>query len=259
MIIREGKLMDSEIDTRHDGFPIEYMRKRVKDPSLLLVFMPAALPHQRPDPNRKYFSRWAWRDLWPQAEVISILDPSVLHDSRLTGGWFLHRQIDFTASISNLVQGILNEIGLPVSRTIFYGSSLGGFGGLMCASNLRGSHVIAEIPQIMVRNWHTVATKPIEQFILHEPLSAFEARHPERMDVFERFQINGFIPSFQVISNLGDRSIEDQLSLLERCRTSSMEVEGRQELHLLNAVEGHKVLPKLHAKQYIDAACNSLD
>ncbi|MFC0675711.1 hypothetical protein [Brachybacterium hainanense] len=139
---------------------------------------------------------------------------------------------------------------MPARKVIFYGSSLGGFGAL-CGASAAAAHAVAEVPQIDVRNWFPGAVKKIEDHIIHVPMDAYGARHPERVDVWSRFMVEASIPSFVILTNELDRSFQDQLSLIARVREHPRYAGEDAELVVTARTRGHQVLAKQQAVELI--------
>lgn len=133
--------------------------------------------------------------------------------------------------------------GIPAHRVIYYGSSLGGYAALAAAS-AGHAHAIAEVPQIDFQNWFPGAVKKVEDHILGTPIEQFRAKHPERVDVWERFQFEGHIPSFTIYTNEADKSFSDQVALIGKVRESALYKGGNVELVITARTKGHQVLVK---------------
>lgn len=233
------------VDNRLAKLPIHYMRTRRPNADSIIVLMPAALPHDRPDRARKYYTRWNWRNEWRSSEVIAFSDPALQQDERLNGAWYVHPSYDVTGSLCEIVSDVAAEYKIGPEDIIFYGSSLGGFGSLACASNLQGSYALAEVPQTEIQNWIPLAGKHIESYITQTPLPVYRQKHPEQLSTLHRFLTNHYVPNFTIVTNLGDPSYNDQITLMKWCRSTQIDKGKKgQELIITNSLDGHKVFEK---------------
>lgn len=231
-------------DDRLTDLPIYYLSNHRDDADSMIVLMPSALPAAREDRARRSYARWSWHTAWPRSLVIAFADPALQLSKDLDGGWFIHPEHDVLATISKVASEIAEAAAIPPNRVIFYGSSLGGFGALSSAAHMPGARAVAEVPQINVGNWSVAAVTAIEDHILHRPISAFEAEHPERIRIHDRFKYAGLVPPLRIISNQADSMIADQTELLAWCHSSVMPRLGEQILDLTQLVVGHKTLPR---------------
>lgn len=225
-----------------EGLSIDYAITERAQPQSLLVFMPAALDKDRPDRSRPTFSRWSWANHFSDSTVISIADPALAISPELDAAWFLHDELDLIALISQFISEYARAHSIPEGNILFYGTSLGGFAALACASLIPGSTASAEVPQIDVENW--LLNKPeqlaaIEQHLLRgESLSAFRAIHPERVNLRDRFRQAGRVPNFLIHTNPGDQSYNDQKNLIEWITESDLPTTGA-ELLVTTRLNGH--------------------
>ena len=97
-------------DLRLDGLPIDYIRSFRKDPSSLVVLMPAALGGGREDRSEIFYTRGRWESEWPESEVVVFADPAMGIDQRLNGAWFMSRNHDVIAAFADIVQEIAQEM-----------------------------------------------------------------------------------------------------------------------------------------------------
>ena len=153
-------------DTRLKDLPIQYAFIEPRSPQSAVILMPAARTKAQTDRNRAYFPRWSWAEKWPQSLVITLADPVLSAFPRLDGGWFVHPDHDVLHAIAVVIDELITDRGIPPQRTTFYGSSLGGYGAIGAATELRGSRAIAEVPQIDVQEWMPKFVSDIEENVL---------------------------------------------------------------------------------------------
>ncbi len=184
--------------------------KREESSSVLLCLLPSAQNSNMPV-KEVFFSRWKWHSKFP-FNVINISDPA-LKEHKLHGTWFLDKTTDHIKNISEFVSKTAKILGLE--KIIFYGSSMGGFSALMCASEVKNSYAIAEVPQLDLRKYFFKNAISLleEKNLSNENIDSFYERHPERVSVIERFNKNSKIPNAMIITNRMDQEFIDHLNL----------------------------------------------
>lgn len=207
--------------------------------------MPAALSASAATRNPNQLSRFTWESRLPDHHVIALADPALGMDDSILGAWFLHPTTDLLEEMSTIVREHASSLGILNEEILFYGSSLGGYGALSMASFIPGSSAIAEIPQIDVAQWHVAsAIRAMEEKILGVSFENFRTTHAERINLLNRFEKNGTIPPFAIITNKNDASYAMQTSfmnLLENCPTKKI---GQQLLISTDIVSGHRALSR---------------
>ena len=73
-------------------------------------------------------------------------DPAIRVDNRLNGAWFINPEYDIIETIAAIVKENADTSGIPHSRIVFYGSSLGGSGAIAAAAHIPGSQAVSEGP-----------------------------------------------------------------------------------------------------------------
>lgn len=200
-------------------FELHYAITERKKPASLLVFMPSALDALRPDRGRPHFARWSWANHFPKTTVISIADPALAASPSLDAAWYIHHEYDFVALIAEFISEYAQSNSIPFEKILFYGTSLGGFGALACASLIPGSRASAEVPQIDVGNWLSDKAQQQESIECHllqgRTLNELRTDFPERLNLKHRFLAAGRVPDFLIHSNPGDQSYIDHKELIE--------------------------------------------
>lgn len=232
--------MTEYVDTRLTGLPIRFVANDNWNASSILVLMPAALQADRSNRKMPVYARWSWHDSWPNSLVIAFADPAMQQNVELDGAWFLHPVHDVTQALADIVGEFADRSKVSREKIVFYGSSLGGFGALCCASHLVGARALADVPQIDIQNWIPKAIGKLERLVLQESLTEFRSRHPERISVTERFIYEAHIPAFKIISNLQEPSLKDQQRLIDWCSQSSLTKTGTQSIEMNAEVSGHR-------------------
>lgn len=142
-----------------------------------------------------------------------------------------------------IVEELITERGIPPQKVSFYGSSLGGYGVIGAAAELRGSNAIAEVPQIDVEKWMPRFVSEIEEYVLRgKSLKEFRQRYPERLNLTDRVRRAEYVPPIHLITNAGDFSIQGQRRFIQWCAESDLPKLGKLRIEEVRHLDGHKVL-----------------
>ena len=230
------------VDRELDELPIHYGLLSSTNPESAIVLMPSARTAQQTDRTVPYFPRWSWAPRWPNSLVITIADPVMSRFPELDGGWFVHPDHDVLAAIAAVIDRVTEEHGVSRSRVTFYGSSLGGYGAIGAAAELRGARAVAEVPQIDVQSWLPRFVSDLETVVLRQPMSEFRQVHPERISLKDRVRSAGYVPPIHLITNAGDYCIAEQRSFMQWVSAVELPRGGHQVLEEVDHLQGHKVL-----------------
>lgn len=107
------------------------------------------------------------------------------------------------------------------------------------------------MPQIDFSRWGKRAVAAVETYVLGRTASSFAREHPERIRVPERYEFAKLIPPLTIISNSGDRTIEDQKAFIAWCEEADLPRLGIQRLELTTRVAGHTPLKRIDAVKYV--------
>lgn len=82
----------------------------------------------------------------------------------LQGGWSVGTYDDyFLRNIKDMILKITNYFNISNENILFYGSSMGGFTSLMLGTMVRGSMVLADLPQLYLLNFGHFTNKVIKK------------------------------------------------------------------------------------------------
>ncbi|MFQ2692839.1 D-glucuronyl C5-epimerase family protein [Aeromonas caviae] len=190
------------------------IRKNSKN---IIVFMPSAQP-KKDDIKNPIFHRWSWSKYLNEESIITFSDPS-LYGVKLHGSWFISNDenVDYIDEMAIFLMELLTKLNIHENNIIIYGSSMGGFGALMLSSKLNNAYAIAEVPQLNLLNYpYKSSIYEIEKTSIHNTLDNFYIKHPERIDVYERFQKESYIPPFTILTNREDNEIQAHLDFISK-------------------------------------------
>ena len=218
----------------------------------MVVFLPGARG-AKSERRVPFYHRWAWQVDFPDTHVVALADPAASSNEALTGGWFLHPTLDLVAELSTIVSMTADHLGVARENIVFHGSSLGGFGALGMAAHLRGSHALAEIPQIDIEKWPFPYSRQLLSEHVGQPLAKFREQHPEQIDLIDRFRFAHAVPPFIIVTNVADASYELHLDFMDELQelVDECEVIGQQRLIVTESVSGHVPIAKSEAVQLI--------
>jgi hypothetical protein len=107
------------------------------------------------------FPRWNWGRVL-QGHVLAVCDPTLYLDEQLTIGWFLGRP-DWNPldTLGRVAAQVRRRLGVTEDRSIYYGSSGGGFAALCAASQETHGRAIAVNPQAEIIHYYEDAVERI--------------------------------------------------------------------------------------------------
>lgn len=211
----------------------------------LVCLLPSAQPAAAVVKN-PVFHRWSWADRIPEAHVLVLSDPALYAAPSLTAHWFLSPNVDVIAALAVFVRRIASELRLSTGDVVTYGSSMGGFGAIMLATELEGSCAVAEVPQLDLREYPVkAAVRSLEEEVLGKTLDAFHAQAPERVSVTARMERAQRVPAMMLLTNPADPEFGAHIRLagdLPRLRKAVGAI-GTVRLEVSADASGHKPLP----------------
>ena len=125
------------------------------DEKRALIFSPGYL--DRKTFAVPYFQRTSWL---PElgGVGISLADPTLNLNEDLGVGWFAGtRRCHYLVEVAEFLSRLLMELGIPNERTLFFGSSAGGFASIGFAAHLPGSFAFAVNPQTDLLRFHALS------------------------------------------------------------------------------------------------------
>ncbi|WP_432257126.1 hypothetical protein [Limimaricola sp. AA108-03] len=120
-----------------------------------LIFSPGYLDRKTfPIP---YFQRTSWLSQLGGIGI-SLTDPTLKLGEDFGVGWFTGtRQCHYLLEIAEFLARLLTKLGVPAERTLFFGSSAGGFASIGFAGHLPGSLAFAVNPQTNLLRFHALS------------------------------------------------------------------------------------------------------
>ena len=161
-------ILEQEIDEIAKIEALSWIRPQADS---LLCLLPSA---QASNSARQIpiFHRWSWAKHFPKTHILCLSDPG-LYYSDVHAAWFQSpNDIDIFERLAKFIKIIANNLEVSGEKITIYGSSMGGFGALMVGTMIKNSLVIAEVPQIDLRQYPVkAAINSIElNYFLENPL-----------------------------------------------------------------------------------------
>ncbi|MGJ9402570.1 hypothetical protein [Arthrobacter sp. KK5.5] len=226
----------------------------------IVCFLPSAQPVASPQAN-PVFHRWTWEESFLDAHVVVLSDPALYVSDNVHAGWFIDQDDDFVAHMAFVVAKVAKSLGVPLANVVTYGSSMGGYGALMLATELRDPVAVAEVPQLDLRKYSIQrALRVIEDRLLSQTIDELFKTAPERISVVERMKARGVVPRFKIVTNrldAGHDELIDLQSSLKRATDFATSI-GDYEIQTTSNAIGHKPLPRTKATLVIRSVLGSL-
>lgn len=181
------------------------IRKELSDAPLLVTFNGAIQRSKAPD--GVVFQRSSWLDEI-EANVIQIADPTLRKFSNLQIGWGQFSKETWAMDSYTRLVNVLRDVFdfAAAERTLFYGSSAGGFQAIATATLSKGGRVLVNNPQL---DWSQYLP-PFVQALVRNVFDGIEleqlrAEHPWRVNVFELCRRENYVPDTEILVNLSSQ------------------------------------------------------
>ena len=181
-------------EVQWNGIQFEFLIHWKKEWSGAVVFGNGAV--DRKESTLPVFQRNSWN---PQihATTIYYTDPTMRMTDTAGLLWCYGNNDDwYLERIARLLVKILDRLEISLSKTLFFGSSMGGFTSIALAT-LLGGRAMAINPQLIVPNFVPWCVQRMKEVCLREG----EELIPERVDVAKLARREGWLPRLHLILN----------------------------------------------------------
>lgn len=243
-------------DVSDHSSPIDSFAYFRRDAKNLICLFPSAQPSAGPQQN-PIFHRWSWYNHFPESHVISLSDPGLYSSSEIRAAWFMGQGNDIVVEMAQHISRIAYKLDIALDDIVLYGSSMGGFGALMVAAELRHSTAVAEVPQLDMRLYPIPgAIRDIEDKVIKTKLGDYYRDYPERVSVLDRFQLKYVIPKFRIVTNRADAGYPELLEFMSKLgsKTDTAFLTSDCEMLVLAEEIGHKPLSTARGIEIVRAA-----
>mgnify|MGYP005759906731 CR=1 FL=1 len=198
---------------------------------------PAQLPH---------FNRISWSTLIPETTIfysdptLYRFDPSGQSKTLAIGWGYGTNDRWYLEEIAILLKKILGKLNIPLSNTLFYGSSAGGFMSMGLAAMFHSRATVLN-PQFTIENYIPQSIAALKQTCLKEG----ESLLPEHTHVSAIFETQAYFPLLHILENVQSKSdiIAQFTPFLAELTEISLPCTDRLTLELYSAPGGHTGFP----------------
>ncbi|MGG7141910.1 hypothetical protein ACQPVP_00370 [Clostridium nigeriense] len=194
---------------RSNGVNFEFLVKRKVTSENLIVFGSGAYNINKLRPP--IFQRYSWINEFDE-NIIYYNDPT-LYLSDITLGWgYGTEKIHYLEIIYKIIDKLINIIKIQRKKTIFYGSSGGGFMSIILSTFLKGSTAIVNNPQVDITKYHIGPIRKLfSQIYADRDINDIFKIKRERLNVIDMFKKENYIPRIVYYQNIAcDFDIENQ-------------------------------------------------
>jgi hypothetical protein len=160
-VLEDGGRFDAYLSLKTEGSSLGRQLNRAPNANRLFVLLSGAVDRSRR--TLPYFNRWSWDEDFP-GHLLCVSDPTLRVHDNLRLGWYLGTsEVNWTATLARVVSRVAAQLDVQPSDITFYGSSGGGFAGIMLATHLDGAGAIAINPQTNVLHYHP---RPVKAMLM---------------------------------------------------------------------------------------------
>jgi glycosyltransferase involved in cell wall biosynthesis len=182
-----------------NNVPYEYLINKKEYNNKLIVFNNGAVPEG--NVTFPIFQRHSWIDKI-ETSAILCMDPTLYISRSLKLGWGIGKNDDYyLENSSRILKKIICKMGITLENTVIYGTSAGGYLSIIMGIYLKGAKVVADNPQLDVRNWiYKDALDSVITFCFDNIGDAL--KYKERFSVMDAFEKHGYVPKIYLHINM---------------------------------------------------------
>lgn len=137
--------------------------------------------------NLPAFQRWSWHNRFP-GHTLYISDPLLKMTDDIGLGWYIGtKESDLNAQIATVVRQVALNLGTPLGKVVYYGSSGGGFAALRSLIEIPEAQAVAINPQVILTNFEgNSLDRYLSRFFGGMSKKDFERLHSFRNSVLSR-------------------------------------------------------------------------
>lgn len=245
------------LNVKYNDTLYEFILFLVDDCDDILVLGPGFLNPERAEKlhNMPVFDRHSWVNDFSQ-NLIYYNDPTRYDYDDLQGGWGVGTSDNWhLENISEIIKILARKITdyekkdiIPYSNLYFFGSSMGGFMGIILSILIRNSTSIADIPQFNVFKWH-YWNKLQDVCFDNLPAEKIYSQYSYRLNVFDLMQKENYIPNSYIVLDCSCQSdwnsqFEEFITNLDKLPYEFTNNLNRLHLRIDGKNRGHSVLKK---------------
>ena len=227
-------------DILWDGVHFEFFIHYKPDSAYAVIFGNGGLNRTKKNTTpMPFFHRISWASRIP-GTAIYYFDPTLYLGDLLAGYGYGTNDRWYLKQIAVLIDRILNKLNIPLTNTLFYGSSVGGFTSICLAAMLHSRATVIN-PRL---NAEKTASRVVES-LKENCLKEGETLLSERTNVMSVFQNEGYFPLLHIIQNIDDKfNMKTQIiPFLDQMSIEPMDCTGRLHFEFYFLEGGHNAGP----------------
>lgn len=239
--VKYRKLEKFTLPQEDEPFVLEIIKERVKFEFLIrlkqdskkAIVLGSGAYDATSDLEPPIFQRHKWMKHFKE-NLIYYNDPT-LYLGKFNIGWgFGYKDRHYLEEIASIIEILLEKMSIGKDKTLFYGSSAGGFMSLMLAGYIRDTFALVNNPQTIVWNYYDRHVNAMFNSA-HPRLSREKLieKYPERLNIVSFYERINYVPKILYLQNLAsERDLTHHLNPF---------IEGLGKLELEDFIERVKV------------------
>ncbi len=248
------------LSVNYQGVTYELLVNRNHHSDKLVVFGSGAYNAEKMKPP--IFQRYSWSSEFAQSTIF-YNDPTLYHGV-MNLGWGQGKEERFyLEELSAILRVMMKMMNIPSEKTLFYGSSAGGFMSLVLAGFIKGSSALVNNPQTIIPNYYQSHVNKMLKAV-HPTLSRQEImeKYQERLHILEFYKKIKFMPKITYLQNLAcdDDFVKHYTPFIQGLKEMDETIFNHEVSFILyaNKEHGHNPLDKEESIAHIRAALNQL-
>ena len=248
------------LSVNYHGVNYELLVNRNNHSDKLLVFGSGAYNAEKMKPP--IFQRYSWSSEFAQSTIF-YNDPTLYHGV-MNLGWGQGKEERFyLEELSAILRVMMKMMNIPSEKTLFYGSSAGGFMSLILAGFIKGSSALVNNPQTIITNYYQSHVDKMLKAV-HPNLSRQEIleRYQERLHILEFYKKIEFMPKITYFQNIACNHdfVKHYTPFVQGLKDMDEDIFNREVEFILyaNKEHGHNPLDKEESLAHIRAALDQL-
>ena len=187
----------------HNNTEYCFLVRFVTDNDKLICIGSGSQPRNEKNFDRPTFQRHSWYSEF-DASVIYYSDPIFLRDNTVNCGWCVGTPKEYYLDyIKRIIEKLCLNRKIKYKNILFYGSSAGGFTSIQLGTFFKESVVLANNPQIDVRNFNDNHYKKLLDLCFKNmDRNQVEEHYEHRLNVIANFKKEKYIPNIYYLLEL---------------------------------------------------------
>lgn len=184
------------LTVKKDNVPFEFLINDTESSDKAVIFGSGAYDPKKMNPP--IFNRFSWKDRF-DCTTIWYNDPT-LYLGKINLGWgYGSKDHFYLDTIAKITKAILNKCSIKTNKTLFFGSSGGGFTSIALATMLKGSKAFVNNPQTIIENYYETHVANLNEVVYG---SRTIKLNQIRSNLVKLFENNNHVPEIYYAQNL---------------------------------------------------------